>query len=242
MVSLLPSSSMSLPHAFPLSSSFVFAQQKCSFHWHPATATAMWSCMEISCFLIDMFVLPKPFLILKGIYQLCFWTMMMVSFWFLPVEQSQSVPHISCATKNQDGSFFFKEILTCVGCLQLTNKATLSFHFLNCLSNLGLGRRGLNPVDIQMGGGASWTGLPLTQKARQPCTLTSASMANQESKINLTCMSVDCQEAALQEGNPHSHKENMQTPQDQTTCASWKYYCCLQLSISLSETIMKVSE
>lgn len=137
---------------------------------------------------------------------------------------------------------FFKEILTCVGCLQLTNKATLSFHFLNCLSNLGLGRRGLNPVDIQVGGGASWTGLPLTQKARQPCTLTSASMANQESKINLTCMSVDCQEAALQEGNPHSHKENMQTSQDQTTCASWKYYCCLQLSISLSETIMKVSE
>lgn len=55
-------------------------------------------------------------------------------------------------------------------------------------------------------------------------------------------MSVDCQEAALQEGKPHSHKENMQTPQDQTTCASWKYYCCLQLSISLSETIMKVSE
>lgn len=149
MVSLLPSSSMSLPHAFPLSSSFVFAQQKCSFHWHPATATAMWSCMEISCFLIDMFVLPKPFLILKGIYQLCFWTMMTVSFWFLPVEQSQSVPHISCATKNQDRSFFFfffiKEILTCVGCLQLTNKATMSFHFLNCLSNLGLGEEGAEP-------------------------------------------------------------------------------------------------
>lgn len=143
MVSLLPSSSMSLPHAFPLSSSFVFAQQKCSLHRHPATATAMWSCMEISCFLIDMFVLAKPFLthssiyllavnmfgltclvfaigfcqnlglfdpdkdkflILKGIDQLCFWTMMMVSFWFLLVEQSQSVPHISCATNNQDVS------------------------------------------------------------------------------------------------------------------------------------------
>lgn len=142
MVSLLPSSSMSLPHAFPLSSSFVFAQQKCSFHWHPATATAMWSCMEISCFLIDMFVLPKPFLILKGIYQLCFWTMMMVSFWFLPVEQSQSVPHISCATKNQDGSFFLKKFWLVLVVCSLPIKLRCPSIFLTAYPTWGWGGGG----------------------------------------------------------------------------------------------------
>lgn len=45
----------------------------------------------------------KFLLILKCIDQFGFWTMI-VSFRFLPEEQSQSVPHISRATKNQDVS------------------------------------------------------------------------------------------------------------------------------------------